>query len=1415
MAMKSFALKRFYPGEAAGAEQVPLDGILAEFRQALNDEIEAATRSAASSAVPLINGRRIGQVGSYTHYAFTVESALVLPTDAEGDLHIPGRAPAAASVISIEGLAATVSVSEDLGPFVPLARLQSDMVYLLRSLIRRIEAYGENKRDNPAGDRLLGIRDVHGEAADLNEAVQSDLLGRLRARLNERQLDAVASVLGRDTTFIGGPPGTGKTSTIGAIGECLYREGRSLLLVSHTNTAVDQALLWIGQAIDDEELRGGAVFRIGQPRDQRLAETEDLLLSTHIHRRSSELIAKRDDLKAERDARNTERKTVERLIDLCEWIPMAEFEILEMEQELEAIQSLESEAAETERRWRELTEVVESKRALRKASSEALAVSKRLDDTTTQLAETETRSQQLTRVRADAASQLEAARGRLELARELEPLSKRRSQLPARSAQVTTVIRAEREMQAVKEVRDEAGQELVEQEQMLAAAQRAGALRRRLKGLPSPEEQEATVIRAREHLGLVERATEEKVSLLVEARAVMSEIEELDRALEPWDELGSVRKRRQAVGVCERRLAELDKEQEDLTTKAERLGATLSEDQLALRSFRERYGEEPGDMMRRLDAESELAAEVKQSWQRLMDEGRTRRDQLAVLGRARLSMLRELSLTAESESEIGEYLVAWIRQAHPKAVALGTQHSSTELRERVSEIEGEIRRLSAEIEKIDEALEQVEQILISEAKVIGATLTKTYLDDRLQARSFDTVLLDEASMAPIPALWAAAGTASNNVVIVGDERQLPPISHAADPRDHPEAPATRWLGRDVFTAAGLSEHAPWYVQLTTQYRMKPTISVLANEFAYGGLLRDGNAGDPDTKLEGWYRADWGHDADLLLIDTDAIGAWVTSVPRGGRASRLNFLSATVCVDLVGEMLRPDRPKWEPGDHPRIIIVSPYRAHARLLGLILREEQLEGEVEAGTIHNFQGSEAPVVIFDTVVDEPHRRVNLFVPSINEDIRRLLNVAITRAQSRLVLVGDFPYIHKMAKKAVLNDLIDMAEELGTKVEALDVLRVGLSARAARAQSLTEGALKEDSEADRMVMTQEAFFGKITQDLAGAQDRVVIYSPFMTQNRVGQMAPHIKAAIGRGVRVYVITKTATEEERGKRQLATYREIEASLADWGVVVAHKRNMHEKVVLIDDEVVWTGSLNALSFSDTQEVMERRKSGKVAADYITTLRLNELLEVFDTNEARCPVCNEELVASEGADEPFFWRCITRGCHSRSIGDPAPKDGRVVCRNCGEAVEFADLPSGPRWRCTANKRHRQKVVRNHLKLPRMREIVSNRDLRKLDRTFGLAGFFADEKTKGDVGKSGQPQRGNGDGLAMVTAVELAQRLGVDPRTFRAWLRRRARGGHELLAGHERNGRWEFSADEGDQIAREYREARARADAARWQR
>jgi hypothetical protein len=161
--------------------------------------------------------------------------------------------------------------------------------------------------------------------------------------------------------------------------------------------------------------------------------------------------------------------------------------------------------------------------------------------------------------------------------------------------------------------------------------------------------------------------------------------------------------------------------------------------------------------------------------------------------------------------------------------------------------------------------------------------------------------------------------------------------------------------------------------------------------------------------------------------------------------------------------------------------------------------------------------------------------------------------------------------------------------------------------------------------------------------------------------------------------------------------------------------MHEKLVIIDGRVLWQGSLNPLSFSATQEIMERRDSRDIVADYSRVLRLDDLLGPYRNNETTCPYCDSEVVAAEGAREPFYWRCVVDGCFSRSIGDPMPVDGRVICRTCGGALEFRWPNEDPFWRCTVNHRHRQPLVRSHLRLPKMRELLSAKDLKRLDRRY----------------------------------------------------------------------------------------------------
>ena len=609
-------------------------------------------------------------------------------------------------------------------------------------------------------------------------------------------------------------------------------------------------------------------------------------------------------------------------------------------------------------------------------------------------------------------------------------------------------------------------------------------------------------------------------------------------------------------------------------------------------------------------------------------------------------------------------------------------------------------------------MKKVEEIVISSADIIATTLTSAYLRDSIQSRRFDTVILDEASMAPIPALWIAAGLSDGNAVVVGDPKQLPPIVISE------KGLAKKWLGKDIFKQADLtsySDKAPYLKPLWAQYRMHPSISLIANSLIYDNRLENGKISIGDERLFKWYDQDWGHDSPVLLINTGNLNAWVTSVSKGKRSSRLNFLSATICVDLAESVLKSDRAELENGRPPRILIISPYRPHARLIGILIKEQKLERDVRSGTVHNFQGSEADLVIFDFVNDEPHHRVGMFIPALDENIKRLINVALTRAKRRLFVVGDFDYIQKLAKKAFIGkELIPFLKDRFPCVDANKVVPEGLANRSAKAHAKVTGGNVE-ADADRLIMTQDRFYQFFSHDVNKANDKVIIYSAFITQDRLAVMEPCIKAAIERGVKVYVITKALGD--RNNRELRIYRMLENTLENWGVLVIHKRRMHEKIAIIDNSILWIGSLNILSFSSTQEIMERRFSKNVVEDFIKTLRLYDLLREYDNGKPSCPICRSEVVASEGGKDPFFWRCIVDHCYSRSIDHPPMESGIITCSNCGGKVEYGEWGGKPHWRCIENRKHRQKIVKTHLMLPDMRARIPKRELKKLENQFGL--------------------------------------------------------------------------------------------------
>ncbi|MBQ2445697.1 MAG: AAA family ATPase, partial [Oscillospiraceae bacterium] len=214
--------------------RIELKGILSEFREALEEEIDKIEKSGQSSTL-LFSGRQIESHGADFWYRFNVEYAPVLPADTPCKL-VVGKDFFDVTVISFEESSVVVSSKVTLPETIGKARLENGATVLMKRLIKCIEE--NSKKENPAGNRMLSTDDrVYAAKKIFN---YGDLA--LKNSNTDSQNNAIRSALTNDITYIWGPPGTGKTTVIGQIVDELYKHNRSVLVVSHTNTAVDGAI---------------------------------------------------------------------------------------------------------------------------------------------------------------------------------------------------------------------------------------------------------------------------------------------------------------------------------------------------------------------------------------------------------------------------------------------------------------------------------------------------------------------------------------------------------------------------------------------------------------------------------------------------------------------------------------------------------------------------------------------------------------------------------------------------------------------------------------------------------------------------------------------------------------------------------------------------------------------------------------------------------------------------------------------------------------------------------------------------------------------------------------------------------------------------------------------------------------------
>ena len=771
-------------------------------------------------------------------------------------------------------------------------------------------------------------------------------------------------------------------------------------------------------------------------------------------------------------------------------------------------------------------------------------------------------------------------------------------------------------------------------------------------------------------------------------------------------------------GVVERKSKELVERREKINEILERIARTASKTEKILQLFL-RYDGLVKELLSKIQ-KAEIAvgdlkgairnvADAKERLKNIADEYRKfqkagllkrliLRSEDTILNDQRYTQSLIERLTAERpnyedrleklKAEVGE-----LKAAKDQMEASLSQHDRRALEEKAKEFDSQREPLHFELNEINRKMEDIQRTVMEQAKIVGATVSKVYLS-RSDFSSFDIVIIDEASMIPAPMLYYAAGMAKEKCLISGDFQQLAPIIQTD------QKAIFETIGRSVFETAGVSKLVEnsqgeipdgKTIMLNEQFRMDDSICSLITTNFYRGWLRTASERRPPAHA----KPPAPYQGNLTLVDTSRI--WPFS-NRDAFKSRYNLMHAlairNLCLHLQESGFIEGRGS--------VGICTPYAAQAKIHRKIMEGHGLS-DIDAGTVHRYQGDEKVMMVLDIPDSVGDYGVGLFLQAntLDDAGAKLFNVAISRAKEHLVVFANLTYLDdKLPGDSFLRDILFQMQERGTVIDVQDVIAL---------RPIYEGLEKLQHNIDvdleggeNGLFNQKDFTVVCMADLAQAQKSITIFSGFITPQRVASYGDLFRQKINEGVKIRSVTRPPANngsipEEDGRRALQ-------ALEGMGVVIDLRQKIHEKVVLIDDQIVWFGSLNPLSHtSATAEMMARLENQETTLQVASFLALGRSSAVDMENgksavkeNPTCPSCGTWTVYKTGRYGPYFdceKVCGWKESFDKPKGDSDKKpidltgytvpDTPPTCDKpgCGASMALRQGRFGPFYGCSA--------------------------------------------------------------------------------------------------------------------------------------
>lgn len=279
--------------------------------------------------------------------------------------------------------------------------------------------------------------------------------------------------------------------------------------------------------------------------------------------------------------------------------------------------------------------------------------------------------------------------------------------------------------------------------------------------------------------------------------------------------------------------------------------------------------------------------------------------------------------------------------------------------------------------------------LFGEARVIACTLVGS-ANRLLEGQKFGTLFIDEAAQALEAACWIPIRRVSR-VILAGDHCQLPPTVKSF-------AALKAGLGKTLMER--IVDNKPEVVTLLKmQYRMNEEIMRFSSDWFYGNQVESA----PEVKFRS-------------ILDLDIPMTWVDTsqfqLPENeeslfkeqfvgesfGRINKAEAELTLMALETYFNKIGKQRILYERID---VGVISPYRAQVQYLRRLLKKKDFfkpyRHLISVNTVDGFQGQERDVILISLVRANDEGQIGFL-----RDLRRM-NVAITRARMKLIILGD----------------------------------------------------------------------------------------------------------------------------------------------------------------------------------------------------------------------------------------------------------------------------------------------------------------------------------------------------------------------------------------------------------------------------